>query len=333
VLAHPTLFGEPRAIGDRIVSLVDVFPTVIDLLVAESAPGVDGRHLLAEPAAGERAIYFESMEPLLRNGWAPLRGLRTLNDKLIEAPEPEYYVLGDDPGERRNRFASAAAAAGRLAGRLRSEFGDPDPAELLPPGSEIDPQVAGRLAALGYVSARSPVAGPTALRDPKRMLPLWNRIDDVYALAEQQRLDEALRVIDLIVAGDPGNGRAWLVRGMLLQGLGRLGEAEASVRTSARLLPGADSFARLAEILYLQDRFDEGDAAVAEAGRLDPGSGMVYIAEGVGSALRRRYDDAARAFDRAREIDPANAATRAEELAALLEEMRAAPSGTLSFSH
>jgi tetratricopeptide (TPR) repeat protein len=109
---------------------------------------------------------------------------------------------------------------------------------------------------------------------------------------------------------------------MLLQGMGRLAEAEASVLRSVQLLPRSDSYSRLAEILFVQDKFDEGDAAVEEALRLDPHSGIPYLAQGVGAALRHRYKEAFQAFDRAKAIDPANAATRADEFAVLVEQMR-----------
>jgi tetratricopeptide (TPR) repeat protein len=90
------------------------------------------------------------------------------------------------------------------------------------------------------------------------------------------------------------------------------------------LLPEADNYSRLAEILYLQERFDDGDAALARAREIDPESGMVYLAAGVGAAMRGRHDEALRAFDHARAVDPANAATRADDLAALVDAMRRA---------
>jgi tetratricopeptide (TPR) repeat protein len=101
-------------------------------------------------------------------------------------------------------------------------------------------------------------------------------------------------------------------------------DAEASVRESVRLLPEADSYSRLAEILYLQERFDDGDVALDRARAIDPESGTVYLAEGVGAAMRGRHEEALRAFDRARAVDPANAATRADDLAALVDDMRRA---------
>jgi arylsulfatase A-like enzyme len=321
VLANPVLVGEGRTVGDRIVSLVDVFPTVLDLLEVGLPAEVDGEHLLAGPSKGNRAVYFETVEPLVSFGWAPLRGLRTLEDKLIEAPQMEYYLVHNDPAEEHNLFSGSVGAA-RLQQRLLAQFGELDPADLLPRVDEADPEVTDKLAALGYVRTRSTGRLPEVLRDPKQMLPLWNGVDEFFDLAEMQLFDEALIVIDGIVEGDPGNGQAWFYRGVLLQGMGRLAEAEASVLRSVRLFPSSASYARLAEILFLQDKFDEGDAAVEEARRLDPQSGLPYIAQGVGAALRHRYEEALRALDRAKAIDPANTATWADEFAVHIERMR-----------
>jgi arylsulfatase A-like enzyme/Tfp pilus assembly protein PilF len=321
VLTHPTLVGRPRVVDDAVVSLIDVVPTVLELLGVEIPAEVDGRHLLDDRRATDDAVYFDTVEPLMQYGWAPLRGLRTLREKLIEAPEPEHYALDDDPGELRNRFASAPPGAERLREELHREFGPADLADLAPGTETVDPEVIERLASLGYVGTRS-TAAPAARRDPKRMLPLWNRFDDVYPLLRSGRPDEAVRLLDAIVEGDPDNGRAWFIRGMVLQSTGDLEEAETSLRNSVRVLPGADRYSRLAEILYLRERFDQGDAAVEEARRIEPRSGLPYVAEGVGLTLRKRYDEALLAFERARAIDPANAGTRAQELTALVEQMR-----------
>lgn len=324
ILVDPARVEAPQVVDDRIVSLVDVFPTVLGVLGLDPVGDLDGEPLLAATGAPDRAIYLETLEPLVRHGWAPLRGLRTLDTKLIEAPVAEFYRIGADPGELQNVFVAGAPAVRDMQESLTRRFGVLDVASLLPPREEpeeADREVAVKLSSLGYVSTRA--MDSTAGRlDPKRMLPLWRRIDDFHALARAGRTDEALLLIDEMLAVDPDNGRAWLFRGMLLQSMGRMEEAEESVRASVRVAPDTDSWARLAEILYLEERFAEGDEAVAEVRRIDPLSGQAWVAEGIGLTMRDRYDEALHAFARARELDPANAGPRAEELAELTRRMR-----------
>ncbi len=53
---------------------------------------------LAEGKGNERRVFGETDYPL-RFGWAPLRAVRSEGFKFIEAPQPEFYDLGQDPGE------------------------------------------------------------------------------------------------------------------------------------------------------------------------------------------------------------------------------------------
>ena len=55
-------------------------------------------------------------------GWAPLHGLRRVDDKYILAPTPEYYDLRADPDEERN-LHDEADAAGELSARLLRRLG------------------------------------------------------------------------------------------------------------------------------------------------------------------------------------------------------------------
>jgi len=106
-------------------SLVDVAPTVLDLLGVEGAEGagLQGRSLLPEllgrpsPAAAARRVFA---------GLAPWQAPRaaTLGDdglKLIqEGARLELFDLGADPGEQRNLGAERAAASARLRLRLQA---------------------------------------------------------------------------------------------------------------------------------------------------------------------------------------------------------------------
>ena len=79
--------------------LVDVAPTVLDLLGLPPLTALDGRSL--RPALEGRRLelppaYFETLQPYLGYGWAPLHALRRLGDKYVLAPRAEYYDLASD---------------------------------------------------------------------------------------------------------------------------------------------------------------------------------------------------------------------------------------------
>ena len=89
---------------DTPVSHVDLAPTLVRLLglPAMDADGIDLTSVLNGETAPARELYAESFAPLLDFGWSPLRAVRADGWKFIEAPRPELYAVGQDPGERRD---------------------------------------------------------------------------------------------------------------------------------------------------------------------------------------------------------------------------------------
>jgi choline-sulfatase len=163
----------PRRIAD-LASLVDVFPTVLDLLGHRKRPGIDGRSLL--PAIRgqrlpERAVYAESMYAE-RFGWSPLRMIRDGRFKFIDAPRPELYDLGADRFEQRNLVDRRPALAAAMRADLQAFSVSRTVENALPA-----PELLRELAALGYVS-QGPVPSRTNANglglDPKDYIHIFN---------------------------------------------------------------------------------------------------------------------------------------------------------------
>jgi arylsulfatase A-like enzyme len=104
------------------VSLVDVFPTILDGLGLSASPGLPGRSLLPSLEEGAdqepRPIFFE----LNRGG--ELAGLRLQEWKLIARPKKTeskwaLYDLAADPGESRNLAGKNPTVFRDLSDRLR----------------------------------------------------------------------------------------------------------------------------------------------------------------------------------------------------------------------
>jgi choline-sulfatase len=166
-----------RRVGD-LCSLVDVLPTVLDLLGIVPAATGDGRSLV--PAARgesmpERAIYAESMYAA-RFGWSPLRMIRDARFKFIDAPRPELYDLAADLFEQHNLAGQRVALAAAMRAGMFASTSDMHP-DVAPP-VHVRPDVLGQLAALGYVSGTSvrPAPGAAGGLDPKDYIQLYNAI-------------------------------------------------------------------------------------------------------------------------------------------------------------
>ena len=163
---------------DTTLRLVDVLPTVLDLLNVSSPADTrfDGRSLataLRHPTAIDDAIvYAETLIPRRHFGWSDLRVLREGRWKYIQAPRPELYDVVTDPAEERNlvdpQASRAQAMRAGLAKIIATEQTDVDVAAA--GARSIPSDVLQRLGALGYVHADSTsraAPGSPGLADPK----------------------------------------------------------------------------------------------------------------------------------------------------------------------
>ena len=106
------------------VRIVDVMPTVLDLLGQSAAPATDGQTLVPLMTGASRAsrldVYSESRYGLDRFGWSPLSALRVGRFKVILAPRPELYDLEADPKESVNLYQQRADLAASMTTHLRT---------------------------------------------------------------------------------------------------------------------------------------------------------------------------------------------------------------------
>lgn len=180
------------------VSLIDVAPTVLDLLGMPQLPDTNGRSLTALLATDEEVsaappIYFESLMGELQYGWASLRGIRHGHVKYIEAPTAELYDLATDSGELMNLRSTRAAETDHLAGLLSGVVRGHEAS------APIDPETRKKLTALGYLSA-PPVAAVAAVErpDPKDRIDVYARYQSAFKAAAAGRFDEAFETFSEI---------------------------------------------------------------------------------------------------------------------------------------
>jgi tetratricopeptide (TPR) repeat protein len=204
-------------------------------------PGLQGESfaaaLLGKDLPPRGPIYAEAIYPERAYGWAATYALRDLAMKFIEAPEPEVYDLGLDPGERNNLAPSRAGDVDTWRSRLletQRGFGEAR-------GEAHDPlstEERERLASLGYVSLPPSRPRGQARPDPKRRVAEHNAHLAARALLRQGRLPEAERALDAILEADPANPTAILLRGAVAFTLGRREEGLRRIEEAARLAPG-----------------------------------------------------------------------------------------------
>jgi arylsulfatase A-like enzyme/Tfp pilus assembly protein PilF len=296
----------PPGSSDEPARLLDVTPTILDLLGLPALQGVDGislRPLLAGGPPASEPAYIETYQPWLSYGWSPLRAVRHRGWKLIDAPRPELYSLEDDPAERTNVIAVESRRAADLRRLLDQAVARP--AAVSAPVADAD--ALDRLRALGYtgaaaVSAEPPTAG---LRDPKDGGELRDLLTAGDLALRRGELRAAVARFDAVLARDPGNrfalqrsGVAFLEQGDVRAALPRL---ERAVELDPRQ---PEARAALADALGRAGRDEAAVAQLQEAVRLQPGRAESWAS--LGSALGRsgKPAEAVKAMAHAVELQP-----------------------------
>jgi choline-sulfatase len=224
------------------VSSVDIMPTILDLVGLPAQADVDGRSLagaVIDPKTPvDHAAYAETYFPRYHFGWQHLRGLRDGRYAYVDAPEPELYDLAADPGETRNIYKAYSARAEdyrQQLGRIATTA-----TEKTPERKALDPETLQRLAALGYVGNVIDADPHAVLPDPKTKLRLFQSMNAAKALAEEDRVEDAVKTMRRVVAEDPSVVDAHLTMGNWLMRLRRPEEAEAAYKAALGLKPDDD---------------------------------------------------------------------------------------------
>lgn len=147
---------------DGVVRLVDIMPTVLDVL-GFGLPQTDGVSLRAAlSGAGvprDLEAYAESLYPQ-RLGGSPVRSLRVGRFKLIDAPCPELYDLERDPFEEHNTYLERRTLADGLRRRMEEiDAGGARARSGRGLQADVPAELQKRLAALGYIGPGAALTG------------------------------------------------------------------------------------------------------------------------------------------------------------------------------
>jgi len=188
--------GVEPAVIEEPVSLVDLTPTVLDLLGLPGLDGVSGRSV---PTGERRPVYMETWQLTQRFGIAPHLGVVLGDHKLVDLPRPELYLVGDDLSEGAERSADEPQALEELQAALE-EFG------FEPPSSDpahVDLDARAQLQALGYVDAgfSGDLEGPHP--DPKDKADLIRRSQAAERKVLLEEREEARVMLESLVVDYP----------------------------------------------------------------------------------------------------------------------------------
>jgi Flp pilus assembly protein TadD len=227
---------KPGATVTSTVGLVDIAPTILDLLKLPALGETDGRSLVpllhgARPAG--RDYEMETLYPSFAYGWAPLRALRTGPYKYVAAPRPELYELPTDPRETNDLSRAKAARAAELAATLAERTRGDAEASALRDADSAEREA--KLRSLGYVSGS--VAPAREALDPKDGVKLLPDLDAARHAVQLGDPRDAVVPMRRLLARNPGNIPARLLLGEAQLASGRTDDAIATYRAVADLAP------------------------------------------------------------------------------------------------
>jgi len=203
-----------HGVVDAQVRTTDILPTVLALTGTPAPAELNGTSLVPLIKRQEEAVreLFAETDYPLRFGWAPIRALRDVNAKLIEAPRPELYNMESDPRELKNVYAAG------------------------------DPQVSGLQAALDRWKAKLPggedaAKANAALPDPKDKIEVQNLLHRSMLASDDNRPNDARGFLEKALALDPASPTALRQLGELELAAGDYAKAAAHLKRARELRP------------------------------------------------------------------------------------------------
>jgi arylsulfatase A-like enzyme len=195
---------------DCLASIIDIVPTVCDLLDIETPAPIQGKNLAGyfnstPPQPEDRYLYCESLYPTKYEG-NTLLGLIGKQWKYIQTTRPELYDLQKDPGEQTNLVTDQPQQArilkDRLAQLLEQTVRYGKGQEEIP----LDEETLKHLSSLGYVTGSSVTEDfsfDQSKADPKDLIGYHNESRKISQLVHQEKYAETWPLIESLAGQRP----------------------------------------------------------------------------------------------------------------------------------
>jgi tetratricopeptide (TPR) repeat protein len=249
-LQHASVSG--KRIENR-VELVDILPTLLQEVRIEIPKDVQGESLLpllkmkAEAVDSnqtvdvwqDRAAYAQSDVPWIEFGWSAERSLRTGKYLYIQAPRRELYDQEADPNADHDLASSSAAVADTLASQLET-FRQKTASQQEAPQVAVDPVAQQNLRALGYMASGRDISKRSDAdrgADPKDKIEIADLIHRAYLLVDDRRDQEAVPLLQQLIAKDPDAPFAYALLGQCFLTLKQYPQAIPLLRKAVQMRP------------------------------------------------------------------------------------------------
>ena len=295
----------------EVVSLVDVMPTILEMIGVEIPAVVQGQSLVPLFQSGggtqHRFVYSETFYARFHYGWSELTAIQDERYKLIMSPDPELYDLAEDPGEttnlvsrERELFERLEAVASELVGEMSENGGG---AEFM----AVDEETMARLASLGYLGSFSMSADDPGekLASPRGKIGIYNKSIRARWLMQTERYDEAELLLQEIVSEDPGVLDAYQTLGQLFTLQERFADAVDIYKQAIPLKPeDAYAYVKLADAQLELGLVEEAEKTALDSFNfIDPNVHILYLLGNI-RRLQSRYPEAIPYYEQCLALSP-----------------------------
>ena len=291
IMAGPGI--ERRVVTDQ-VRIVDVMPTLLDLIGIEIPESVQGTTL--RPALSGQPVELlalaETWYPRYHYGWSQLTAVRDGQFKFILAPRRELYDLTKDPREQHNIAATDPVRADAFERGLRALLAQTTRSEAASKPQSVPADVEQRLRALGYLSGGSARNLEERRRgDPKDTVALYNLLLRAGEDSEAGDYEAAAAKVKEALAADPEIIEAHSRLGNIYTKAGKHADAVAAYKRALALDPEhLQSTYNLALAYRALGQIDEAIVGFERTQQLDPRSGRAHFQ--LGDIYMQRGDPA-----------------------------------------
>ena len=237
----PLLLRIPGRAGARVqsrVRLADLAPTILEEAGLPVPADMQGEPLMrtTRGAPADRPVYSETDYPHHAFGWSALASWRAEQFLFVRAPTRELYDVNADPHAVRNVAESRVRVADGIDAELEQFIRRTTAGGAPAAKGSVDPALAERLAALGYVGG-SGGAKASSRTNPKDRIQVANRLQTAISAVEDAQFTRAIPLLEQVVAAEPSIPIAQLNLGVAYARTKQHGKAVASLEMATALDP------------------------------------------------------------------------------------------------
>ena len=295
---------------DSRVRLIDIMPTLLDLLNVPLGDEIQGLSLVSYLKGKKKTdlpSYIETYTPRENYGWSELVGLLDSPWKYIKAPKPELYNLLQDPQEERNLIRKEEKVVASLADKLKTAIQDFSSSRQTGK-KKLTFEEQERLRALGYLGGEpSEESSQKPLPDPKDKTSEYSILVYARKYEYEGNYERAAEYYKEVIKLSPEVAWNYVYLALIYRKMNKIQDAIQILEEGKKMIPNSlVILSRLSNFYLRGGRLKEALETSQAVLKFDPQYFDALYVSGLALANLGKWIDSLDYFERALEIEPEN---------------------------